>query len=125
MNKNDSTLEAKCSDIQSRALLEDLKSSCRNGWYFETYRFAEMGRMVYKFFLIDLSEQMEQESCKFIRYFGWVEASETEGAVLVKAGGALAHMMDPELKDFLVSRFNEDVMQPVCDRHRIPNKLLK
>jgi hypothetical protein len=118
-----SSLEAHCTEIQARALLEDFKSSCCNGWFFETYRFAEDGRMIYKFFLIDLNDQLEQGEKKYIRYHGWLEAVEEDESIVVKPAGSLAHMLDPELKRLLLTRFNEDVMKPVCERHRVLTKV--
>jgi hypothetical protein len=116
---NISSLEAHCTEVQARALLEDFKSSCCNGWFFETYRFSDSGQMIYKFFLIDLNEQIEQDDKKYIRYHGWLEAVEEEGVIVVQPGGSLGHMMDPGLKQLLLTRFNEDVMKPVCERHRV------
>ena len=114
-----SSLEARCTEIQARALLEDFKSSCSNGWFFETYRFAENGRMIYKFFLVDLSDQLEQDEKKYIRYHGWLEAVEEDQSIVVKPAGSLVQMLAPELKRFLLTRFNDDVMTPVCERHRV------
>ncbi|HEY9678585.1 MAG TPA: hypothetical protein V6C76_11280 [Drouetiella sp.] len=114
-----SSLEAQCNENQARALLEGLKSSCRNGWHFETYRFDDAGLMTYKFFLIDLSEQLEQDEKKFVRYHGWLEAVEQEGVVAIKPAGSLEHMLDSDVKHFLLQRFAEDVMKPVCTRLNI------
>ncbi len=114
-----SSLEAQCTENQARALLEDFKVSCCNGWFFETYRFLEDGRMVYKFFLIDLDDQVEQEEMKYVRYHGWLEVIEEEGYIAVNPAGSLAPMLDPALKHMLLKRFQDDVMEPVCQRHRV------
>ncbi|HEY9734302.1 MAG TPA: hypothetical protein V6C89_20490 [Drouetiella sp.] len=114
-----SSLEAQCTENQARALLEDFKASACNGWFFETYRFIDDGRMVYKFFLIDLNDQLEQNENKYVRYHGWLEVVEEEGAIVVKPGGSLEPMLDPALKQMLLTRFYEDVMEPVCKRHRV------
>jgi len=120
---NISSLEALCTENQARALLEDFKSSCCNGWFFETYRFADDGRMIYKFFLIDLDDQLEQSEKKYIRYHGWLEVVEEEGSIVVKPAGSLEPMLDPALKQMLLKRFNEDVMEPVCKRHHIVTRV--
>ncbi len=118
-----SSLEARCTEIQARALLEDFKSSCCNGWFFETYRFSENGRMIYKFFLIDLNDQIEQGEMKYIRYHGWLEAVEEDESIVVRPAGSLGHMLDPGLRRVLLTRFNEDVMKPVCERHHVLTKV--
>jgi len=120
---NISSLEALCTENQARALLEDMKASCSNGWFFETYRFVDDGRMIYKFFLIDLDEQLEQGEKKYIRYHGWLEVVEEEGSIAVKPAGSLGPMLDSDLKQMLLTRFNEDVMEPVCKRHRVVTKV--
>ncbi|CAN5471466.1 hypothetical protein BH10CYA1_BH10CYA1_49720 [soil metagenome] len=114
-----SSLEVLCTENQARALLEDMKVSCCNGWFFETYRFVDDGRMIYKFFLIDLDDQLEQSENKYIRYHGWLEVVEEQGSIVVQPAGALSPMLDPALKQMLLTRFNEDVMEPVCNRHRV------
>ena len=93
--------------------------TCLKKCFFETYRFAENGRMIYKFFLVDLSDQLEQDEKKYIRYHGWLEAVEEEQSIVVKPAGSLVQMLDPGLKRFLLTRFNDDVMTPVCERHRV------
>ncbi len=112
-------LRVSCTDAESRALLEDFKSSCRSGWFFETLRCNEKGQMTYKFFLLDLTNQKQIETEQYVRYHGWVEAVEIEGAIAIKPGGALENMLDPELRSFLIKRFYDDIFEPVCNRHRI------
>lgn len=123
LTSNISSLAALCTENQARALLEDFKSSCTNGWFFETYRFVDDGRMIYKFFLIDLDEQLEQNDRKYVRYHGWLEAIEEDGSVVIKPAGSLAPMLDQELKQFLLKRFHDDVMEPVCRRHRVVTQI--
>jgi hypothetical protein len=113
------TLQVKCTDAESRALLVDLKTSCQNGWFFETFRITDQGLMIYKFFLLDLSQQRQIGDDQYVRYHGWVEVSEADGVISVKPAGELENMVDAGLRTFLLTRFHDDVLDPVCKRHRI------
>ena len=116
-------LDIPCDDAKSRLLLEDFKVSCTKGWYFETLRWTDSGAMVYKFFLLDLAEQHEIDGKKYVRYHGWLEASEVPGMIVVKAAGELEKFVDPDLQRELIQRFYDDVVEPVCRRHRVSPRL--
>ncbi len=116
-------LDIPCDDKTSRALLEEFKACCQKGWYFETLRWTDEGEMIYKFFLLDLGEQTEQDGKKFVRYYGWLEASETDGVIAVKAAGELQSLLPPELQRTLITRFHDDVVVPVCKRHGVLARL--
>jgi hypothetical protein len=129
-------LEIPCDDRTSRALLEEFKACCQKGWYFETLRWTDDGDMIYKFFLLDLSEQTELEDKKFVRYYGWLEAgecdraasgqvsNESERIIWVKAAGQLESMFPLDLRVNLLTRFHDDVVVPVCKRHNVIARLL-
>ena len=116
-------LEVSCTDAESRSLLEDLKTSCRNGWFFETLRCTDQGQMVYKFILIDLAQQRQFENEYYIRYHGWLEAIETDQALVFRAAGELEDMLDSEVRNFLIKHFHDDVLEPVCRRRRLTARL--
>ncbi len=92
--------------------------------------------MIYKFFLLDLSEQTELEDKKFVRYYGWLEAgecdraasgqvsNESERIIWVKAAGQLESMFPLDLRVNLLTRFHDDVVVPVCKRHNVIARLL-
>jgi hypothetical protein len=112
-------LEVICSDKESRALLEQLKVSCHKGWFFETFRIESKGFMVYKFLLLDLDKQKTIEDKQYVRYLGWVEASETEDSVVVRPSGSLEKFLTGEIRSLLISRFHDDMLEPVCRRQRM------
>ncbi len=116
-------LDIPCDDAKSRLLLEEFKASCQKGWFFETLRWDDGGSLIYKFFLVTLSEQAEIDGKKFVRYHGWVEASEAPGVINVKAAGDLEKFLDAELQQELIQRFHDDVVEPVCKRHRATARL--
>jgi hypothetical protein len=128
-------LEIPCDDRTSRALLEEFKACCQKGWYFETLRWTDDGDMIYKFFLLDLSEQTEVEDKKFVRYYGWLEAGEcdrvvsekasgeSERIIWVRAAGELESLLPPDLRKTLITRFHDDVVVPVCKRHNVLARL--
>ena len=112
-------LDIPCDDAKSRILLEEFKSSCyHSGWYFETLRWTDDGFLIYKFFLLDLAEQAEIDGKKFVRYHGWVEAHESLEAINIKPAGDLENLLDSELKRQLLQRFYDDIVEPVCRRHK-------
>jgi hypothetical protein len=119
MKETLTTLQVKCTDAESRALLVDLKTSCQNGWFFETFRITAQGLMIYKFFLLDLAQQQQVDDEQYVRYYGWVEVTESDGVMTVKPAGDLENMVAPELRTLLLTRFHDDVLDPVCKRHRI------
>jgi hypothetical protein len=112
-----------CDDSKSRLLLEEFKSSCQKGWFYETLRWDDGGQLIYKFFLLNLAEQEELHGRKYVRYHGWVEASEAPGVININAAGALEKLLDSELQQELVQRFHDDVVVPVCKRHAVIAKL--
>lgn len=114
-----------CDDTKSRLLLEGFKGSCQRGWFYETLRWTEQGNLIYKFFLLNLAEQEELEGRKFVRYHGWIEASEEPGSIAIKAAGDLENLLDNDLQEELVSRFYEDIVDPVCRRHKVPARMTK
>lgn len=116
-------LDIPCDDAKSRLLLEDFKVSCSKGWFFETLRWANSGSLIYKFFLLDLAEQQEIDGKRYVRYHGWLEASEVPGMIVVKAAGELEKFLDADLQNELIRRFFDDVVEPVCRRHRVIPRL--
>jgi hypothetical protein len=113
------TLQLKCTDSESRAILVDLKTSGQNGWFFETFRITDSGLMTYKFFLLDLEKMRQVEDEQYVRYLGWVEVTEADGVMTVKAAGDLENMLDIDVRKFLLKRFHDDLFDPVCKRHRL------
>ena len=118
-------LDIPCDDAKSRLLLEEFKASCHKGWYYETLRWTESGELIYKFFLLNLAEQEEIDGKKFVRYHGWIEASEAPGVINVKAAGELEKLLDANLQQELITRFHDDVVEPVCKRHNVIARLSK
>ncbi|MDR3612619.1 MAG: hypothetical protein P4L53_03580 [Candidatus Obscuribacterales bacterium] len=112
-------LEVICSDKESRALLEQLKVSCHKGWFFETFRIESQGYMVYKFLLLDLDNQKSIDNEQYVRYLGWVEASESEDSVVVRPSGSLENFLSGEIRSLLIKRFHDDMLEPVCRRQRM------
>jgi hypothetical protein len=112
-------LEVICNDKESRALLEQLKVSCHRGWFFETFRIESKGFMVYKFLLLDLDNQKAIENEQYVRYLGWVEAGESEDSVIVRPSGNLEKFLAAETRSHLISRFHDDMLEPVCRRQRM------
>lgn len=119
MSQTYTQVKVNCTDAQSRALLEELKINCRNGWYFDGYSFDDKTLMTYKFFLCDLKDRQEIKGAHYVRYYGWVEVTESEDSVVVQAAGALQSMIDPEYRDLLLERFYNDMLQPVCQRQKL------
>ena len=117
-------LDIPCNDAKSRALLEEFKASCQRGWFYEALRWTEDGFLIYKFFLLNLSEQEELKGKKFVRYHGWLEAQEAPGVISIKAAGDLENLLDGELQQELVKRFYDDVVEPVCKRHKVLTRLI-
>lgn len=112
-------LEVICNDKESRALLEQLKMSCHRGWFFETLRIENNGYMVYKFLLLDLENQKTIDNDQYVRYLGWVEASESEDAIVIRPSGDLEKFLPDETREFLIGRFHDDMLEPVCRRQRM------
>lgn len=112
-------LEVICNEVESRSLLEQLKVSCHKGWFFETLRIEGKGFMVYKFLLLDLNKQKTIENEQYVAYLGWVEAGETEDSIVVRASGDLEKFLASEARSVLISRFHDDVLEPVCRRLRM------
>ena len=112
-------LEVICNDKESRALLEQLKVSCQKGWFFETFRIESKGFMVYKFLLLDLNKQKNVDDEQYVRYLGWVEATESEDSVVVRPSGSLEKFLASESRSLLIERFHDDMLEPVCRRQRM------
>ena len=83
------------------------------------FELSPMASWRISFFLLDLSKQESVNDEQYVRYFGWVEAIETEDSIIVKASGELEKFVAPELRQLLIQRFHDDMLEPVGRRERM------